>query len=374
VPCAWRSRKMPYFMEQVIEPGEKLIFRNVQALRAAAALLVVTVHLANSTGFEARYLSPTPTVMKLFGTAGFYGVDLFFVISGFIMTVTTWTLFGNAANSLTFVLRRITRIYPPYWTVLLPILLVYLVRPDLVDSHAGTHPNVFASFLLLPQLGEPLLLVSWSLVFEMAFYAVFAFALCFRRPLLPVILIAWTLGIASASAHWANSHNPYLRFLANPLPIEFFFGIGVGALVMSGNVKRPAIALAIGVALVAILVTLGTLHDDSDYPNLWWRALMGGCGFACLLYGVVVLEKDRGVTFPRWLNALGDASYAMYLWHIPVLTVLGLIVVRLHARSLSAHIVLLAIAFGSVIAVALFIFRYIEQPQTRALHRRLSLR
>lgn len=349
-----------------------MVFRNVQALRAAAALLVVAVHIAGTNGFEARYLPPLPVLPQVLGTAGDYGVDLFFVISGFIMTVTTWRQFGSAANSFTFLLRRIARIYPPYWIVLLPILVVYLVRPDLVDSHSGGPPRVMASFLLLPQLGEPLLLVSWTLVFEMAFYLVFAFALCFGRRLLPVVLLAWTLGIAFASMLWASSTNPYLRFLANPLATEFLFGIGVGALVMLGVSKRPAIALGLGVALVATLMTLGTIHDDSDYPNLWGRALMGGCGFACLLYGVVVLEKDQGVLLPRWLDALGDASYAMYLWHIPVLAVLGLTVVRLHASSLPAHIALLAAAFGSVIAVALFVFRYIERPLTRALHRRFS--
>ncbi len=349
-----------------------MVFRNVQALRAAAALLVVAAHVADTNGFEARYLPPLLVLPQVLGRVGDYGVDLFFVISGFIMTVTTWMQFGSAANSFTFLLRRITRIYPPYWVVLLPVLVVYLMRPDLVDSHSGGPPGVTASFLLLPQMGEPLLLVSWTLVFEMAFYLVFAFALCFERRLLPVILLAWTLSIAIASILWATSSNPYLRFLANPLSIEFLFGIAVGALVMLGVLKRPAIALGLGAALIATLMTLGTIHDDSDYPNLWGRAMMGGCGFAFLLYGVVALEKDRGVLFPRWLDALGDASYAMYLWHIPVLAALGLTVARLHASGLPAHIALLAAAFGSVIAVALFVYRYIERPLTRALHRRLS--
>lgn len=345
----------------------------MQALRAAAALLVVAVHVGNPNGFEARYLSPTPILTHVFGTAGWYGVDLFFVISGFIMTVTTWSLFGSARNGCTFLLRRVTRIYPPYWIVLLPILVVYLLHPSLVDAHSAVPPSIAASFFLLPQSGEPLLLVSWTLVFEMAFYLVFAAALAFGRRWLPVVLAVWTLGIAIVAVHWSTSPNPYLQFLANPLPIEFFFGIGTGALVMKGILKRPAVALTVGVVLAATLMTLDTIHSDIRL-TLWHRALVGGFGFASILYGVVVLEKDRGVLFPRWLDALGDASYAMYLWHIPVLTVLGLIVVRLHARSITAHVALDAVAFGSVIAVALVVFNFIERPLTRALHRRMSLR
>jgi exopolysaccharide production protein ExoZ len=349
-----------------------LVFRNVQALRAAAALLVVGVHVGNANGFEARYLSPQPVLTHVLATAGWYGVDLFFVISGFIMTVTTWSLFGSAKSGFTFLLRRVTRIYPPYWIALMPILLLYLIHPAMVDSHAAVQPNILASLLLFPQNGEPLLLVSWTLVFEMAFYLVFAVALLFARRLLPVVLAVWTLTIIFAATHWSESPNAWLRFLGSPLPIEFFFGIGAGTLVMRGILKRPAIAILTGLIPVIAMMTIDTVGGFNT--TLWGRAVAAGFGFAAILYGAVVLEKARGVIFPRWLDALGDASYAMYLWHLPVLTALGLLVVHLHARSVAAHIVLLTVAFGSVIAVALLVFRFIERPVTRALQRGLAPR
>lgn len=367
----WVFRYLPNGIERC--DTIRVVFRNVQALRAAAALLVVGVHVGNANGFEARYVSPAPVLTHVLGTAGWYGVDLFFVISGFIMTVTTWSLFGSAKNGLTFLLRRITRIYPPYWIALVPILIVYLFYPGIVNSHSAVAPDLVSSFLLLPQSGEPLLLVSWTLVFEMAFYLVFALALRLPRRWLPVVLFAWALSIVFAATHWAASPSPYLKFLGNPLPLEFFFGIGAGAIVMSGILRRPATALVSGAVLVLALMTLDTVHTGIDL-TLWGRAIAGGFGFAAILYGVVVLEKDRGIIFPGWLDALGDASYAMYLWHIPVLTALGLIVVRLHARGVPAHIFLVALAFASVIAVALAVFAFIERPLTRMLHRRMDLR
>jgi exopolysaccharide production protein ExoZ len=349
-------------------------FRNVQALRAIAALLVIGVHLGADSGFEARYLSPTPVLTRYLADAGWYGVDLFFVISGFIMTVTAWKLFGNATNARVFLLRRLARIYPPYWALLVPLLLLYIVRPGLVNAHSTIAPNLAASFLLLPQVGEPLLLVSWTLTFEMAFYLVFTVALFFERRWLWLILSIWVAGIALASAYWTGNRNPYLDFVANPLPVEFMFGIVVGTLVMCGQIKRPAVFVLAGVVTVVTLMTLSTMHNAAVNSNLWVRALAAGPGFAALLYGVVGLEKKRALLFPGWLDHLGDASYAMYLWHVPVLSLLGLLVIHLHARTALSHAVLLALALALIVSVALAVYRFIERPLTRLIQRHLISR
>jgi len=102
------------------------VLKNVQALRAVAALLVVLDHVNTLL----VHSDPNAkTLLSSFGYFGGFGVDLFFAISGFIMVTTNWNAFERPRAGVTFLLRRIARIYPPYWIVLVPIALAYLVAP-----------------------------------------------------------------------------------------------------------------------------------------------------------------------------------------------------------------------------------------------------
>ena len=325
--------------------------------------------MGSTYGFEARYISASPLLMRPFSVVGNYGVDLFFVISGFIMTVTTWKLFGSRQESAKFLLRRVLRIYPAYWLLLAPLIGLYILKPGLIDSHARTPPNILDSILLLPQ-ATPLLLVSWSLVFEMAFYSVFAVALCFRRDVLPIVLAVWLAGIAAAALYWGGSSGVLPQFLASPLPVEFFFGIAAGTFVMHGLLRYAVFAAIAAMSFISGAMYLGVAGGEADFPNIWIRVLLAGVGFSLLLYSLVVFEKRYGFTLPKALDRLGDASYALYLWHLPILTALGLLLVRLHIHGIFGHVVSIAIAYASVIGCALFVFRFVERPLTKTLQRK----
>ena len=139
-------------------------FVNVQGLRALAALLVLGLHV---NVLEIRFTGNP--FLNAFSPIGNWGVDLFFVISGFVMITSTWNDFGTPAISWRFFLRRLTRIYPPYLVILFPIALLYIVAPTMVNDAQAIKPNVIASFLMLPQAGFGLLVVGWTLVYEMFF-------------------------------------------------------------------------------------------------------------------------------------------------------------------------------------------------------------
>src|SRR5690349_9451340 len=114
-----------------VRPGK---LRSIQALRAIAVLLVVWVHISTPYGFEHRYVAgPRLTRWMAFPTA--ISVDLFFVISGAVIVAISWPLFGTPEAWRGFAYRRITRIYPLYLIITALVLVVFLVRPGLVNSH-----------------------------------------------------------------------------------------------------------------------------------------------------------------------------------------------------------------------------------------------
>jgi peptidoglycan/LPS O-acetylase OafA/YrhL len=336
------------------------ILRNVQALRAIAALLVVCVHLGNPQGFEARYLHANPPLLAGVAKIGFTGVDLFFVISGFIMTLTT---LGPAKppSSAEFFIRRIIRIYPPLWIITAPLLVVYLTHPGLMNSHSAFPPDIAASFLALPQRGSALLLVSWSLVYEMYFYFVFALALGLGRFSFPWVMAIWALGTAALNATFGSSANPWMQLISNPLCFEFLLGVAVGWLVLAGRYGSATLWLSLGAVGYAVGAELGSGEG--------WSRVLASVPLALILFGAIGLEKRSGIVLPRFLDKLGDASYATYLWHIPVLAVFGLFVARMPFGPASRVQDTIIVAFGIALVeiAALCVYRYVERPLTRAL-------
>ncbi len=346
-----------------------MILRNVQALRAIAALAVAGFHLGNAAGLERRFFPPGPVLTSPLGFAGSFGVDLFFAISGFIMVTTAWNEFATPRASERFFLRRIARIYPPYWFALLAVLAVYLVAPGIVNAHGGK-PDLLASFLLLPQTNEPLLLVSWSLVFEMEFYALFALALLRPRRELPFLVAAWIGSVALLGVVAPSMHNAYIDFFRSALPLEFVCGMIAGAAFAQNKLAAPAAWLAGGVAAGALAIyALRTYEVPYD---AWVHPISVGASAAAVVFGSAALEKRCGIAAPFWAVVLGDASYAIYLWHVPVLGALVRVVAPVTPPGVVPRVLAIAVMFAITIAVGIAVYKYVERPLTRALNRRIA--
>ena len=148
---------------------------NIQALRGLAALMVVITHLPTMETKHAGDALLSQSVML-----GISGVDLFFVISGFIMVYVTWQSQNSLRNAGEFLFARATRIYPIYWIVALALLAVGLVKPGLF-SFDPEQTSIVKSLALWPQDGFPMLKVAWTLIHEMYFYLVFALIILFSH-------------------------------------------------------------------------------------------------------------------------------------------------------------------------------------------------
>lgn len=303
---------------------------SVQCLRALAALCVFFFHLEYIEGemiatFEG---SEAPMIGGLF-LNGFAGVDLFFVISGFIIVYVTGRAPPGRHAFASFLFARAARIYPPWWlfasVMAIYFLLSYGAPWDVEElAEQGRSPawHLFASFALLPQNDFPLLGVGWTLVHEMHFYLVFALLLILPYRARVAGLFAWAAivlagGLAGLAGPFAKD---YVHLVFSPLTLEFLMGALAALLIVNGYRWRPGLVsiaglLAFGLALV--------IHElDPPWTLTWGRVVWFGMPSAVLIYGLVSLDLEGRFRAPPGMAALGDWSYALYLSHMIVLSAL----------------------------------------------------
>lgn len=280
-------------------PGEALRagkLATIQHLRAVAALGVVLFHS----------ISQVYDGDLAYARMGAAGVDLFFIISGFIMWVTA---VDRDERPSRFALKRIVRIVPLYWLVTSAVLVVVLVAPGLMHSARPDVAHIVASYGFVawahPQFPErfwPLLIPGWTLNYEMLFYVIVTGALFLeRRWRLPVIAAA-LMGLVCIGA--VLQPQSVLGFYTNPILLEFLLGVGIGASYTRGMLPpRPLACVAIGVAVVSFLM-MGPLGTEAN------RMLSWGVPMALLVLGAVSVPR---ILPDRPFQLLGDASYSLYL-------------------------------------------------------------
>lgn len=343
---------------------------NIQSLRGAAAMLVVLFHL---TSIEGNY-GHGHRLMSAYWTIGMSGVDLFFVISGFIMVTVTRGTFQAAGASRRFLAHRITRIYPLYWFFSLLVLALFLARPELLKrSLQGGEVDLLGSFLLLPQDGLPLLMVGWTLIHEMYFYLVFALLLRFPEGRLVRLLALWAGIVAGVGLFLPASSGATLRLVTHPLTLEFIAGCLAALLIHRGTVRAGWLCLGAGIAAWLAGYFLHVGLGRGLEPSAWARVLLFGIPAALVVYGLVALEMRHGSVLPRWAVRLGDASYSIYLSHVLVMGALARFGTTFAQAGDPALRPLVLVAL--VVAAAGFgiaCHRFLEKPLIRGARRLLS--
>jgi peptidoglycan/LPS O-acetylase OafA/YrhL len=339
------------------------VLGNIQALRALAALMVVVVHVY---AVEATYLPGRPWTSP-FHICGSYGVDLFFVISGTVMVFSTAGWFGERGAVRRFLIHRAVRIYPPYWLVTVLVLVAYHVAPAAAGVHRSARPNLLASFLALPQAGEPLLVVGWTLSYEILFYLVFAAALRFSLRRLWLVAGVWLAAVVAVNL-LAPAANPWVRVIGSPLNVEFAFGMLIGGAALRGAFVAPRVLFVVAACAIVAVCVAAADSGREFLPVTWWRPSAVGLPMALLVYAALGLERE-GLLAPRALRAQGDASYALYLWHVPVIGAIGFALHRFAWHGTPARIAIVAGGYALAIAVSFVAYRCIERPLLRLTHR-----
>jgi len=293
---------------------------SLQGLRGVAVLGVVLFHM---TAVEHKYSGGDillPPMLDFFQL----GVDLFFIISGFVMVIVSRGRFQKVAESKRFLFNRVSRIYPTYWLYYFLTLAVVLVQPGMVNSTHGSS-NLLMSFLLLPNDNVLLVMVAWSLLFELWFYLVFTGLMLFRERWLPWFLAGWALILVMFNnvQDWQD-YNAALRIMLHPYALEFIIGVSLALLFYSRHSARlsvPMISIALVVALVPGIGLIGYYRLFDDQGML--RMFSVGIVFGTLILGFALLERRRRFRMPSFLVAVGDMSYTVYLSHLLVLGVIG---------------------------------------------------
>ena len=335
-------------------------FLTIQALRAVAALLVVLLH-----AFETWGERVDPTAPGVNWENGAAGVDIFFIISGFVMVISAQRLVDRPGAWRIFLWHRVVRIVPLYWLLTTVKILAVLALGGVVLRTGLGFDFVAGSYLFLPVTDSaghfrPVLPVGWTLTYEFLFYLFFAAALALRVDVLRIVIPG--LGLIAVLALVRTDRWGPWTILFDTIVVEFVFGVALGKWTLKGFRLPPMIAGGLALAGFASIMILPMVSENM-------RVLTWGIPAFAIVAGVVSLEPFAAPALPRWLLTLGDASYSIYLSHGFVLPALGLLVGRLASPGLSTEgtTIILCLLLSALIGWVVFVL--IEYPMLRALRR-----
>jgi peptidoglycan/LPS O-acetylase OafA/YrhL len=320
----------------------------LQAGRAIAALAVVGHHGEQAVR---AFVGPLPSGVAAILAIGDLGVDFFFVLSGFIIYYTNHARVERPGWTRYYLDSRLSRIYLPYLPIGIGIALAYTLLPGLGQ---GERPwNWFSTLTLLPSQGPPALSVAWTLQHEIIFYALAWLFLRTRHVL--VGSLVWAALIVGWNVVFGMTSFIPLRLIN----LEFLFGVGAAWLFVRHRLPGSLLLLAAGAALIAGFLIAGA-------PRPW--SFVFGLGLASLICIAVKAEVAGRLRTPALLLLLGNASYAIYLVHLPFqnVAIRGLARVRLDP---SLAIVLLFVL--STLAGLAYHLAY-EKPALRIFRNRFS--
>ncbi|WP_347987288.1 acyltransferase [Methylomonas sp. AM2-LC] len=329
-------------------------YDGIQALRFIAALLVVITH---STFYAAERLGTHNQIWN----NGASGVDIFFVISGFVMVISSRNLIGIPQGWAKFAIQRLTRITPLYWLATSIKVIVMLFSAEMVVHSTLNIGNIVNSYFFIPykksaDLIEPLLGVGWTLTFEMFFYLVFTFALLIRINI--YIFVGILMGLISVLSLFRPENFPVWMFLFNSIVLEFWLGMIIGYFALNNKLISPALAMIFSIVCLLWIVFKPSFHLP--------RLIVSGIPSAILVFSMVSIEPYIQNRIPRIILFFGAASYSLYLFHPLIAPVVPVLLNKIHAPILNLSI---GVSILVALAASAIVYRYIELSIIHAVKR-----
>jgi peptidoglycan/LPS O-acetylase OafA/YrhL len=335
---------------------------SLQWLRALAAMMVLTGHALEEA---AHYRGIGAGAAALPWTRG---VDVFFVISGFVIALSARRHAGSGAGAGAFLLRRVIRVVPLYWLFTTLMVVALLAAPGAVKDTDLDPAQILSSYFFYPYERHdgriaPVLSLGWTLNYEMFFYLLASAALFWRWP--RAALLLWGALVTLALLGWfLDPTQTALRFWTNSIIIEFGFGVLLALLWQQrGTTHHPTLAVTLFLTGVAALILL----HGTDLP----RFLAAGLPATLMVAGPVLFLANAAGPLARAGSSLGDASYALYLSHRFVLRLATLALLPIIPTTPLGLCSFVAVVTLTATLLSLAVFRHIERPLLARLNRRL---
>ncbi len=327
---------------------------SLQLIRAIAVILVVLYH---ASIFSSRILNYQ--LFDNFFRYGFLGVDIFFVLSGFIIFYIHQKDFNKKSSLLDYLIKRLTRIYPLYWLITALLILFYFLLPRFGNGYERSFETIIQSLLLLPQNHDPIISVAWTLSHEIKFYLFFGLIIYFGfKKILPLILLILLSSLIilylSISNNWHLS-NIWFNFLFSPYNLEFFMGCLSGFLIRYFHIKWNPLLLILGLLLFILNISF---YLSQNNINDYFRIIFFGLPSFLIISSFSLIPLSIQKKIPSILLFIGDASYSIYLTHQFFIAAIGRSLLLFHMYFLTSFIVIstattLSLIFGLLIHIYL---------------------
>lgn len=332
---------------------QKKYFDILQIYRGIAALLVVIHHTYPSF---AHFNNLDIPVLAFIAKIGKLGVDFFFVLSGFIITYTTFKYRGDKSYFKKYAFNRIIRVYIPYLPISLAMLVLYYAFPSISGSDRSM--SLLTSLTLIPH-GNPALSVAWTLIFEMFFYLVFSLNFFWKKGWI-YFLVLWIVGITVVAVINLELNNPVLKVIFSLYNIEFILGVFVAYLIKNNFRIKYAHLLPLSILGFISFLIIKYLNI-SLFP--FFQNLLFALSVSMFVF-LGVLYWDKKVKASNVFMLMGNSSYSLYLLHNPMQSVL----VRFFPKSELQYVIFLEFSLVViVIAILSYVYHLIFEKKVIAL-------